>query len=584
MHLRELARLLVYNYARFAVPLMILGAMALVFPEHEARPFFIFWASLFMLGAANATLTGEPGTRLSVRAAFDQFFLFARLGGLLVLSFIAAFFLTLLPVGFLSMAGLGFEDMFMTVYIFFLLSLMVVVLIRLWPMMVMHYLFDDVDLRENSGAGMSRRMLKNSLWHGAPGPSLALAWQFTGIPGALVRATLPALVVPFLILGLHSEIYVRTSGVSQVLLDVILYAVIVPFAYLVLMDRALALRHCFLTDPDALPGEITPEPGTVGHYRRQQIDDDMQDFLNEIPRAWTDDREMAAFAQRRQQERALEEAGDDPDKLLAAAIAQQRSDWFDIALEKGADPDGGIREGEQQYYRKHLCRAVSRRHIGFVDRLLEAGADLHSSEGGLPLHAALGARGDEDRIAMLKHLLALGASVNARGHDGHTALSLAARNGLAEDVAILLANGANWRMRTENGYSAIDWALYQNRPETLKLLLDEAKQHRDFNINDPDLYRVGRLAHECLPVLLEAGMDPNLDLGDGIRLIHAAAGDGLPKQIMVLLDYGADFTLKTDAGYTPMELAEWGKMDERREFLFRHCQELLANARKRKRK
>jgi ankyrin repeat protein len=73
-------------------------------------------------------------------------------------------------------------------------------------------------------------------------------------------------------------------------------------------------------------------------------------------------------------------------------------------------------------------------------------------------------------LAIVELLLAAGASVNKRSHDGSTPLHEAAASGRVEVVRVLLAAGAETRCTTNSGYSALDAARARGHAAVVDLL------------------------------------------------------------------------------------------------------------------
>ena len=105
-----------------------------------------------------------------------------------------------------------------------------------------------------------------------------------------------------------------------------------------------------------------------------------------------------------------------------------------------------------------LMMAALRGRRDWVLRLLELGAAVNRS-GWTPLHYA--ASGPEPAIVAL--LLDRGAAVDARAANGNTPLLMAARYGAIEGATLLLARGADPRLRNAAGLSAAEAARSADR-------------------------------------------------------------------------------------------------------------------------
>ncbi|HWR86846.1 MAG TPA: ankyrin repeat domain-containing protein [Acidiferrobacterales bacterium] len=112
-----------------------------------------------------------------------------------------------------------------------------------------------------------------------------------------------------------------------------------------------------------------------------------------------------------------------------------------------------------------LMLAALRGDIGWVNRLIERGAKVHQ-EGWSPLHYA--ATGNEPRIVAL--LLDRGAPIDAPSPNRSTPLMMAARYGAEASVDLLLARGADKRLRNDLGLDAGAFAKLGGREFLLQRL------------------------------------------------------------------------------------------------------------------
>ena len=109
--------------------------------------------------------------------------------------------------------------------------------------------------------------------------------------------------------------------------------------------------------------------------------------------------------------------------------------------------------------------AALRGNLEWTRMLLERGAALNRS-GWAPLHYA--ASGPE--VAVVRLLLERGAHIDAVSPNGTTALMMAARYGSFDSAELLLARGADTRLRNQRALSAADFARAAGR-EALALRL-----------------------------------------------------------------------------------------------------------------
>ncbi len=115
-----------------------------------------------------------------------------------------------------------------------------------------------------------------------------------------------------------------------------------------------------------------------------------------------------------------------------------------------------------------LMMAALRGQLPWCARLIALGAAVNRI-GWTPLHYA--ATGPQAQAAAL--LLEHGAQIDARSPNGSTALMMAARYGSEDAVALLLARGANARLRNEQDLGAADFARLGGR-EALAVKLEQS--------------------------------------------------------------------------------------------------------------
>jgi ankyrin repeat protein len=124
--------------------------------------------------------------------------------------------------------------------------------------------------------------------------------------------------------------------------------------------------------------------------------------------------------------------------------------------------------------------------------------------------------------------------INAIGKDGLSALGLACHKGFSDYAAMLIKRGANMKKHSADG---------GDRP-----LRDAADN--------------GHL--ECVRVLLDADAAVNETDGDGWSALHFAARGGFAPIVRLLLERGADRSLRSNCGwkYSALNLAEERKKTE----------------------
>ena len=120
-----------------------------------------------------------------------------------------------------------------------------------------------------------------------------------------------------------------------------------------------------------------------------------------------------------------------------------------------------------------LHRAISIRDRATAESLVRGGADVNAANryGVTPLSLAAA----DGNAALLALLLKSGADpkrADAALHDGRTTLMLAARTGNADALTLLVAKGANVNAtETRTGSTALMWAALENRADAVRALM-----------------------------------------------------------------------------------------------------------------
>ena len=162
--------------------------------------------------------------------------------------------------------------------------------------------------------------------------------------------------------------------------------------------------------------------------------------------------------------------------LSAAALASERDTEFlaaavkgnpvaiETLLAAGADPNAATPTGETA-----LHWATQADDGASVRRLLEAGAKISPNRYGItPLFVAA----TQGNAAMITLLLDAGAEASAAAPDGRTPLMMAAQAGRPEAVRALLARGASVNACEQaQAQTALMWAAVEGHAEAVKALL-----------------------------------------------------------------------------------------------------------------
>ena len=202
--------------------------------------------------------------------------------------------------------------------------------------------------------------------------------------------------------------------------------------------------------------------------------------------------------------------------------------------------------------------AAARGHLALAELLLTRGADVNAADNKqtLPLHEAAG-RGS---VAMVKLFLSKGAAVDRANTDLQLPLHTAVGNGsssVSEIVRLLAEKGCDINARGHEGKTALHIAAERNAEEVMKAIL-ELKPNVDVENGanwTPLLVAVGHNALRPAQLLLEAGANPNLlHSGWGTPLIAAISKKQFD-MVALLLKHKADPNLANASGATPLAFA-----------------------------
>jgi ankyrin repeat protein len=150
-----------------------------------------------------------------------------------------------------------------------------------------------------------------------------------------------------------------------------------------------------------------------------------------------------------------------------------------------------------------------------------------------------------------------GGDVNKCGNDGQSPILMAALNGHAECLKLLLAAGGDVNKCDNNGSSPILMAALNGHAECLKLLLAAGGDvNKCDNNGSSPIYVAAQKGHaEFLKLLLAAGGDVNKCDNDGASPIYVAAEKGHAECLKLLLAAGGDVNKCGNDGQSPILMA-----------------------------
>ena len=257
---------------------------------------------------------------------------------------------------------------------------------------------------------------------------------------------------------------------------------------------------------------------------------------------------------------------------LQQAVQTRNTSLVRILLTAGAAVNGKAPTGYPP-----LFLAVSNKDMAMTDLLLDHGADVHAklADGTTLLHAAAGA----DNLPLVSRLLDAGLAVNAETTSHVTALDMSVAVGPAwtpasgpgaafyGQVAVLLRkhggydgrthtppllffirqrdvetvqemlrrDPASGRLKDDSGHTPLFWAA-----QTLLYVTSEKERH---------------MTEQIMDALVEAGADPNTNLGIGYTLLQGAVSQGNESRVRYLLDKGAHINAAGSNGESALQWA-----------------------------
>lgn len=160
-----------------------------------------------------------------------------------------------------------------------------------------------------------------------------------------------------------------------------------------------------------------------------------------------------------------------------------------------------------------------------------------------------------DRVDVVRAMLAKGVDPNVTGRDGHPALVTAAREGSAKSVDVLLAAGAKVDARSSYGDTALMMASLNGHLEIAKTLRAKGAT-LDLPGWTPLIYAATGGHDKLVAWLLGEGAKINAASPNGTTALMMAVREGRFSTAELLIARGADVNLRNQDGASALAWAE----------------------------
>ncbi|KAK9413952.1 hypothetical protein SUNI508_11528 [Seiridium unicorne] len=222
-----------------------------------------------------------------------------------------------------------------------------------------------------------------------------------------------------------------------------------------------------------------------------------------------------------------------------------------LLIEAGASASGRGRGGASP-----LHMAAWNGHINVLKLLIDTGVDIHAvdHDGQAPLHVAASHGAGPETLQVL---LEAGSDINARSNTGETPLLKA--GGYGDMVAMLIQEGADLKIASNDGMTALHTAAKEGVREQVELILDTKAFDVKLKTADgmtPLHFAASKwYSEDITPFLLDAGADVDDVDNDGNTALHLASQAWCDNVVKVLLDRGAAKDKRNNMEETALHVA-----------------------------
>ncbi|MBT4855783.1 hypothetical protein HOM50_02335 [bacterium] len=184
--------------------------------------------------------------------------------------------------------------------------------------------------------------------------------------------------------------------------------------------------------------------------------------------------------------------------------------------------------------------------------------DLTSDYNGVVVSKSLMVAAYEGSPQELYSLIVDGADVNYKDDAGMTPLMYAAQDNSIEKIDMLVAAGADVNAVRDGGWTVLMYAVGYASVESVDLLLSAGADVNARNNEGTTVLMCGvsdEISGEIVDVLLSAGAEVNVQNKLGLTALMYAAYDGLLQTVKLLVNSGADASLRNDDDQTAYDVA-----------------------------
>jgi uncharacterized protein len=256
-----------------------------------------------------------------------------------------------------------------------------------------------------------------------------------------------------------------------------------------------------------------------------------------------------------------EKHGSRPGDAITYVIARKGAE---IAMKKAVEFKAGL-EFRNHHGRTPIFTAAKHNHEASVGMLVRGGCDLNvqDSEGNTPLIWAI----KKKRYMMARYLATHTSNLALADNHGKTAWYYAIRGGHHDVIQILIDRGSDIDLNAEidDGYTPLSYSVFKCCARVAELLIDRGADINILSSNGNSLLEtaVGHLHIDMLTLLLSKGMDPNkINSVTGNITFHYACTTNYPLYLELLVNHGADLTLKDAHNFDALYYATEAKCDK----------------------